>query len=1317
MNIEDKIKTLEKLERKKKWEDVSDTAVEIAEYYFEQKMDYPQSLKFLEQAITARQKQKKAETVIVLYRKIITVARKGRRKTKKDLFRYSAAAIPLIEEYIRVLQESNRYITKHGAITRYFLGECREIVSGIQERNKEFLKAGRVFVEVGKNLSSSKKTERESEEAFEKSRAIFEIMKTYKDEIFESLLVEAEINIRKYHLERGFYLFEEARGLFDDEKHQIKVADIEKVVYAEMGVQLLKKHFTDEKQREIADTLLTKSKEAHLYSKTLDEFSKIQFEIGKIDIENDQLESAFHHLDEAIQNAQLVNNEAIPREIVEYLFFEGKTRTENILKSQVKLQLENLDLLPPMIFFNKIEEIGKKLDMGHEVEEIAMFIWQFGLQLLENRAISDDIPFVEKSVEFLIRNNRLNGLNKIGEELEKRIDDYAEKMDISKFEWLRIFLVSSYREVNDNRAAGWLNVKIARKYAQWGNFEEQLACLHQAGFLFQNTDPETLRGFSESLTEHLGVANSKAFPESMYEELMGLLGNTYLQLKDMDKFDSLYSQRALKALEENDYSKALSYHKQNFAFLKTRNSPRALVRVKEFSDHFLLKDKIDLAVNIRSEQIKLLIETESSQEQILETITSLEGIISKVLDLKADLGLVEKLFKYITDLYDYLGLKEAQGDTAFEISNHLFESGYYSEGFKFLYKAFDIFRMETEIGKIGLLLDFASDKKTYFEDLEDQETAVKFSEFQIKSLKELGQFIEASELMINHAVQLIPLDENKAYNQYNEAKKILIESGLTDEVVKLNQEFGSALLKSGKIEKGMNILAEAESSSETSSLTIADTCLTVAKDRFTEGDYDTYFILIDRALSIYSDLEMFRESSSIALTEARKLWSVNDIPYTMIFLERAWAPLSTTYDEKLSESIQPLLEVTDEFIDGLFELKKFDEAVSFIEFQERIYKQLNRTDKIIEVERRKIDALIGRGNIEMALSKVYDIASMSIEESQFIETVSLLKDLLPIFFVNAPLDAKDVLKMFISLLTSVVKEETEKIVNEVSESYIEAEKIVYEVVESYIALSVDSLQTQNIELYENQVKLLFSALTEVAEAENVLIYFINRLTQELIKLENYSILFKMLKEHLGIITSLKSKIKLELMQEISALLIQSTLNEEIILTGLDILNILSKDLEEQDKEISSGLFFMIGKKHRNENESHNKAIELAFLQSEEMNSITTTLNLQYGLVEEELETEDYLNALKRFDEVIEKLGIVENPQLLARKFIELLDRTLITLAKQKKKNWMDLLSTKHRIISEKFLGEKKGVTEADEQFSEGLLDEMLDLTKNKDRKE
>ena len=51
-----------------------------------------------------------------------------------------------------------------------------------------------------------------------------------REETFQALLVEAEINIRKYRLERGFALFDEARAIFDDDSHQKMSVDIEKVV-------------------------------------------------------------------------------------------------------------------------------------------------------------------------------------------------------------------------------------------------------------------------------------------------------------------------------------------------------------------------------------------------------------------------------------------------------------------------------------------------------------------------------------------------------------------------------------------------------------------------------------------------------------------------------------------------------------------------------------------------------------------------------------------------------------------------------------------------------------------------------------------------------------------------------------------------------------------------------------------------------------------------------------------------------------------------------------------------------------------------------
>ena len=130
MDLAEKIKQLEKYEKKKKWEDVAKTALKIADYYLEDQKNYSESLKFLERALKARHKEKNTEAAIVIYRKMINVARKGRHRTQKELFRIAAKAIPIVEEYIRVLVENDEYITKNGALTRYFFGECHYVFYG-----------------------------------------------------------------------------------------------------------------------------------------------------------------------------------------------------------------------------------------------------------------------------------------------------------------------------------------------------------------------------------------------------------------------------------------------------------------------------------------------------------------------------------------------------------------------------------------------------------------------------------------------------------------------------------------------------------------------------------------------------------------------------------------------------------------------------------------------------------------------------------------------------------------------------------------------------------------------------------------------------------------------------------------------------------------------------------------------------------------------------------------------------------------------------------------------------------------------------------
>lgn len=1302
MSIEEKIKALEKLEKKKKWENTSKVSIDIANYYFEEK-DYTKSLEYYERGINATENLKKAKTVIILYRKAISVAKKGRKKTAKELFRLSAKAIPLIEEYIQVLKESKRYITKEGAQIRYLLGECREIVSGIQSRNKEFREAGLVFVDVGKRLSQSRKPKKESDEAFERSRAIFELI-AFKEDLFDSLLIEADLCIRNLRLDRGFQLFEEARSSFDDEEHQVKVSNAEKIVYAEMGLQLLQDHYTVQKQREIANVLIGKAREAYVFAKSLDEFSKIQFEIGKIHLENNQLENAFTSFDEAIENSELVSDEATPRQIVEYLFQQGKIQAEKVLDSPPWQTLQDIEGLLPIQFFSKLESICRKTAMNQEAEEVALYIWQMGLDLLEKKAIRDDFLFIKKSISILISHSRISGLHKIGDQLEVRLDDLAEKRKIPQLEKLNSFLTSSYIEIGDKESAGWLNVKTARKYATWGDVEKQLSLLKESAFHFQQADPDTLKAFSEALMEQYQALKVEFYEE----EFLELLSNTYLLLKDVDRYDSLYAQHVLKLIETEEYSKALEFHRKNLGFLRaSKNIPRALKRIEEVISVLISKNQLGYAINVRKNQVDLLITTEADQEVILQTIENLEDLLHRLFEVSVSLPHIDEIYQQICTLYDYIRLTEAKGDTAFEIGAVLVEEGNIeaiNEGFKYLETAIEVFSSETLVEKCGLVLDFVSNKKDLFETQGKDQVVVKCLEFLVNSVRKLGQVEEAANLMIDRVIQLVQLNDAKAFEQFEEAKRMLIQANITEKEGEFYQKFGSALLRAGQVERGMEMLSKAQQSPETNSLAIADTCLSVAEDSFTDQDYDTYFILVDRALSIYTDLEMYKESYSIALSEANKLWSVGNLPYTMIYLERAWAAMVIRYDESLSESIQPLVDLAEEIIAGLFIQKKYDEVVGFVEFQERIYRHFNWMDKILEVDRRKIDAMIGKGNIDLALSRVLDIASLGIEETKFIETISVLRDYLPTFIVRAPSnsDTKFILKMLMNLIITMVKEG--------------AQKLAYENIDDYLTFIIDSLKKGDIDSVEKQTTLIFNALTEIAEAEDILGYYTVKLCQELTNIGEIVTLFKIIEANKSSLEPLKSELRLKIIDQISLILNQPKLSEELLSSGLNLIEYLSTDLNDNDRDNVIKKLIIISKEHK---EFRDRIKNMAFNQSKQTERVSSKINLLYGLIKDDLESENYLNAMKMLDETIDLLKTVEDPKIYAKRFLELLNRILIDLAKRKKVDWLDLLSTKQKIIIDKFLGgdgdDFASIT--DKQLSEELIDDMLSLTRNKERKQ
>lgn len=1289
------IKEVNKLVSKKKWEEAITAYQNLADHMISEK-NFIEGLKYLEEAIEiATHKVKKDELVITLYRKIISFARKGRNKTRKELFRYTASAIPLIENYIRILEDTNSYTTKNGAMTRYFLGECKEIVSGEAQRDIEFLKAGKLFVEVGIGLAQSSVSETAIEESFEKSRIIFSQINNI-EEIFKSYLAEAEINIKKNRIERGFILFDQARNIFKDEIHQKQVINLEKKVYSDKALEILSDHFSDIEQRKISDLMISKAREAYIYS--LPEFSKILFDIGRIYVKNSQLETAFNYLDEAITNSQTGPAEIaqkLPVEVLDYLFSNGKQAAEESLLSTKQDDFNRLESLVFLLYFDKINGLAKRLNKSQIIEEIAFYICQFGKDLVEKKKISDDLPYIEKAMSYLIENNLKSGVLKIGEELEARIENLALSMKIFPLENLRTLLLNSYKEIGEYESAAWLLIKGAKSYAQWRDYEKQLSILEEAFLLFQQLDLEVIKGFNQNILEQFNIIE-KTGSELFVTQFIELLGRYYLHIQDEDKYDELYARLALNKIEENDFNKALEYHNIDFDFLvKAKKISRAMARLQTVSSKLFEKKNVNLALKLHSKEIQLLIDSNAPQEQILQTIKNLEEQINQALEVKIEIALINELFQNITQLYNHLNIIEGLGDAEFEHAIRLIEHSFYDEGFMFLKQACKRFINYNLIEKVGILLDYATERKDHFE-ATDIRLSGRFLDFLIDTLQKMNIIKEASNLMLTRAIQALQYDEIMAFQEFEKIHRSITQFGSIEDEMSLYLEFGSALLKNNFIEKGLHFLTEAKekSSSQTNTLSLADICLEVADSKFNSADYDTYFTLMDYALEIYNNLEMIQEASTIAMSEARKFFLIDNIPYTMIFLEKALIPLTLMYDEALASSASPLILLSEEFIKELFDKKKFDEAIGFIDFQERIYQQLNQTDKIIEVERKKITALIGRGNFDGALSQVYDIATLGIEESKFNETIYLVRDLLPLFIQNAPSKAKDLLKLFLELIIRI--EYPQKEINAV--------------IDSFINLIIKSFIGKEKEKFNEQIELFFNAFFDLEANEEVFGYFTIRLGQEFFKLKEYSLLINTLVNYITSLEILRPETKMRVIDEVISLIQHHNLDIEIVKKGINLINTLGSGIGDQYGELLAGIFYKIGVNYKKKAEINELAVKYAFIYSEKTGNISASLTLLYGLIEEDFEDSNFLNALKRIDEVIDKLRLLNDPSTIARRFLDLIERTCSKLVEERKKNWLDLLTSKRQVIAETFLTEKSDYTKVDADYSESLIDDMLDFT-------
>jgi tetratricopeptide (TPR) repeat protein len=579
--------------------------------------------------------------------------------------------------------------------------------------------------------------------------------------------------------------------------------------------------------------------------------------------------------------------------------------------------------------------------------------------------------------------------------------------------------------------------------------------------------------------------------------------------------------------------------------------------------------------------------------------------------------------------------------------------------------------------------------------------AGRYLEFLISCLIQLKQDSDAANLMLEKAIKLIPITEKLAFQQFRAARSIMSQIGTSTETAEFDKSFGSALLRHGKTDQGMEFLADTKQKASIDSLSLADTYLTSAQDRFSKNDYDTYFTLVDQALSIYADLEMLQEASSIALAEARKLWSVDNIAYSMIFLERAWEPLSRAFMTEVTLSIQPITQVILGFINELFSQKRFDEALGFIELLERIYKHFNRTDKILEIERKKVEAFIGRGNYEGAISKVYDVVNLGLDDFKINEVALLIHDFLPHFIQYAAENSKDLLKLYFKLLIGSTSPNS---------------SLIRETAEKYLNLVFDTLNRNEKDLFHLQLTLVINAILEIREASTQAIHIVMNAINKFLELSLFNEIRELLNRHQPVFNSLLPEFKLELIKRLNLVITSRNFPDEDILAIIPWIGNFSKSLNDEQKDTAAIILFNIGNYYKKKKLLKNSAHKEALKVSQAINSTITTFKLLEAQFRNDFNSGEYIKALEILDEVIATLSNQTVPKEIAINFIDLLNELLPDLGRRKKKKWLDLFTEKYQLISTKFLGEQNIVSTADEQYSEQLLDEMLDFTSRKDKK-
>jgi hypothetical protein len=700
-------------------------------------------------------------------------------------------------------------------------------------------------------------------------------------------------------------------------------------------------------------------------------------------------------------------------------------------------------------------------------------------------------------------------------------------------------------------------------------------------------------------------------------------------------------------------------------------------------------------------QVNLLTQLKADQEDIIPSIQRLETYINGFFTNEDDLSYIDPIYTLIAHLYDYIGAKESQGDTAYEISLEYFEIGYIDQGFEYLGKSFQIFVDGGFLEKVGMILDYLEQKKDYYSEMDSSSPITdRFFEFFVSCLLRLNQDADAAELMLQRAILLIPVNEELALEQFKAAKSIITELGLLEKRGQFEKAFGSTLLKYRKTNLGMDVLSETEQKTTVEALSIADTYLTSSEDRFNEEDYDSYFTLVNQAMNIYIELEMTQEASTIALSEARKLWSIKNVVYTMIFLEHAWQILSTMFRVGFSQSLQPLNEFITTVIEELFKLNRFDEALGFIELKERIYKQINRPDMRLDVIKRKVDAYIGKGNLDSAISQTFDLLSTDFGKPQLKDVIAFVKRFLEEYFAEVPTRINELLKAYIQLIISN-KTARSTIIQETS---IDMSKFV-----------LNSLNHENTELFDIQIRTILSSFIESEEeVEEGVVIFVIKLIEGLLYKSLYKKVTSFIDEYSTMLKKLSPKAKLKIIQEFGSLLSsEEKLPENDINLMITFLSTFSKGLVEKEIESVAVILWFIGKANEQNKNIIRHAYNHAITLCKSIHGLSTTLTIYEDQFKREFDTENYMEALDVLDQVIETLSShFENRDDIIR-FVNLLDEKLPTLGKRRKKKWLNLFTEKYQLISEKFLGEITKVSSTEEEYQAKPLGEMIDFTDRK----